>query len=775
MTAETNETLVETEAELQARLEERIRRALPLLPAKIKLEHQIHLRLGHRKIIIDDFATDKDGTRGRYDLLVLSNGKPLLMVELKDPEIAVGEEDLQQVISYARLHQPMVPLVLVTNGRDILLRRTYDGAELQASDIAANRLGSILASAATLAASESENAVSTLLGASPDIWAQILSAWSKEAINALTGSVLDFKQPIARELTFERQAAKQVADRLVNGDRILVVHGPPLSGVTNVLAQLCLNTTIGPSLFIDGKANPDILQFIANRLSRELSFGISKDDLRGWLNTGRGLLDITLIVDGLPQNGVDELIENANAGLLRLVFGMDSETFRRCSTIPGRSQKSQMGRTAVGIELKPLSDEEFQTALDVFDRTCGALFFNGAQHSPQLRWPRALRVIAATLPVKIASSSKGDGRVSKLMLPPIPGPMSLDACNRAFVTEPSLKFDLQKLAQAYLKDVDQYASDPDWLVATWGRPSIDPGLLERTLGAARSERLRAQGFLSWIDTRELGPRVLVRVEELLNHYVAEEWSASLQKHTDHGAIAAEIERLVRISATIPAGDVVLAAALIRIIKKNQDVLGVAIPLLVKCEPTTSRLKEGARVELLVKDARIRLHFGEGMNEEVVKNIQPWLVLSHLSSWPMAIEGYEATANFSIFMTLGISRHLLLRPPPAELAQMTGFHFHDIEGIGTIPCLKTGIVEPLLQAMLGHAHSHPDELIMLGKLAMKEKEVHLAWRVLTVALASETSTDDAVRRAATEIAEVLKDWWGDALKASLQRHQGKNAP
>ena len=520
-------------------------------------------------------------------------------------------------------------------------------------------------------------------------------------------------------------------------------------------------------MFIDGKASSDVLQFIANRLSREVSFGISKDDLRGWLNSGRGLMGVTLVVDGLPRDGVDELVENAGAGLLRLVLGMDSETFRRSSTVPGRNQKSQLGRAAVAIELQPLSDAEFEVAVDVLDETWGALFFNGAQHNPQLRWPRALRVIAATLPTKAATPAETDGRIRKLMIVPLTGPMSLEACSRAFAAEPRLKFDLQVLARAYLVDVDQHANDPDWLVATWGRPSVDPALLEQICGDARLERLRLQGFLSWVDTKELGPRILVRVEELLGHHVAEEWSAALVKHTDRDTLTGEIDRLLRVSEAIPAGEVVLAAALIRATEKNQAVLSVAIPMLIERKPTTSRLKEGAQVELLLKDARICLHFGEGMDEEVVGNMQPWLVLSHLASLPMAVDGYHATANFSIFLTLGASSHLLYRPPATELARVPGFHVHEIDGVGSVLCLRTGIVEPLLQAMLGHAHSHPDELIQLAQLAMDKKEVHLAWRVLTVALAAESSTDKAVEQAATGVAKVLKDWWGKALDVAMR--------
>jgi Type I restriction enzyme R protein N terminus (HSDR_N) len=109
--------LVDNEAELQARLEPRIRAALPLLPAKIKLEHYLHIRLGHRSLTLDGADLNKGTILGRYDVLVLVEDRPLILAELKAPDVPVTEDDVRQVLSYARVHQPLVPLVLVTNGR----------------------------------------------------------------------------------------------------------------------------------------------------------------------------------------------------------------------------------------------------------------------------------------------------------------------------------------------------------------------------------------------------------------------------------------------------------------------------------------------------------------------------------------------------------------------------------------------------------------------------------------------------------------------------------
>lgn len=766
---------VENEAELQARLESRIRAALPLLPAQIRLERHLHLQLGHHNVIIDGIKSERESVRGRYDVLVLLNDKPLLLAELKDPEVILTEAEIGQALSYARVHTPIVPLVLVTNGQTTILRRTYDGAQLDASDVQADRLQSVLISVTALAASDAENAIRTLLGTSRETWTHVLSTWTDQTIGALTGNVRDFGCPVAREFVVPRRARTIIEDHLTAGKKVVVLHGPPISGVTNVLAQFSRGRTVGPTLFCASQATPDILLYMANRLTRELNFGVSKDDVRAWFNTGRGLLDITLVLDGLPVDGIEELVENASAGLFRLVIGMSSDAYTKAATVEGRAQRTLLGRTATDVVLEPLSDEEFNDACVVLGESFGATFFNGAQHRHNLRWPRALRSIAAVLPGGPCPSPDDSGRTTLSMIPPFTEPLDLPGYSEIFTPDPSIRFELQKLAAVYLADVDRHGSDPDWMVATWGKPSLDPRDLEIALGQKRVDRLCELGFLSWGDSPELGPRFIVRFEELLLHHVAEEWATTLVKAAGHNALPAEIDRLLELTMRIPGGEIALAAAIIRSSKKSQQILGMAVPMLIEKRPTTSRLKEGAKVEVLLKDCRIRLHFGKGMDEEVVGDIHPWMVLSHLALHPMLADGETFTVNASIFSKLGTWPHLLYCPQPSELARVPGFHFHDIPGIGSLPCLTTGIVEPLMQAMLNHMHAFPHEMEALSKNAMSEKEPHLAWRVLTVAITAETSTDEQVQQAAMAIQAALRPWWGKALTAALKKHVPDDAP
>lgn len=754
---------LKNEAELQSHIEARLRAALPFLPVQIQFERHLHLHLGHHKIVIDGMSSTAGGALGRYDVLVRAEGKPLLILELKAPDVDLTEDDLAQALSYARLHEPMVPLVVLTNGVAFQFYRSFDASELKGEELATQTLATTLATAVAMATAASENAVRTLLGANRWAWTQILANWSRDNVESMTGDVGEFKQPIARDFVIEREAAKSVVECLAKGAKVVALHGPPLSGVTNTLVQASKGPALAPSAFMEGVSG-DVLQFMANRLTRELKFGVSKDDVRAWLNTAGSLMGLTLIVDGFPSTGLDELLENAAAGVLRLVVGCDSETLRRAVKVPGRNQASPFGRAAKLVELGALSDDEFSAVHEVFENTFGALFFNGAQHVTALRWPHRLRVLAATLPTKSPSAAAPEGRAQGVLMAPIPDPGSLEEIGRAFADDPEVKVDLRLLARAYLKDVGARASDPDWLVTTWGRPAVDPALLEKELGENRVQRLRNQGFLSWVNAQKGRPQVLIRVEELLAHHVADEWADSLTSAKDADAMGAELDRHLRTASAVPGGEVALAAAITRASQRNRALLGVLIKSLLKREPVVSRLGAGAVIDVLVREGSFRLRFGEGMDEEVFGEVLPWVVLSHLAALPIS-NGEEETVNFAIFAVLGRWPHLLYQPPLVELARVPGFHFHDVPGVGSVPCLNTGIVEPLLQSMVGHAHRFPGEFVKLANLALEKREAHLAWRVLTAAFAARTSVDPAVAAACEGVVDVLKTWWAAGLQAA----------
>ena len=503
---------------------------------------------------------------------------------------------------------------------------------------------------------------------------------------------------------------------------------------------------------------------------------MTKDDVRHWFNMGRGEVEITLVIDGLPPD-LQELLELSKSGSFNCVLGLGSEIHRTQSVVPGRTKRTTLGRVPA-VELMPLDSEEFSAAEGIFDELFAACFHRGAHQVAEFRWPRALRVCAATLTRSGSGRALGvtavevplSDRVVRTMLPAIPGSRFLAVCSQAFGSEPVMQADLDMLASAFLHETEEHSGAPEWLAVTWGRPAIRSSRLESELGAPRVERLRAQGMLSLCDLG-VGPIGVVRVEELLAHHVVWRWASELGHAHQINELDAMLDRLLRLSSVMPLGELSLAAAIEEAGSNNGYLAGRAINYLVARPPEVSRAKEGAVVQLLVKDRSIRLHFGEGMDEEFVGEVQPWLVLSHLCFWPMDVDACHSSVNFSLFAVLARSKQIIQNPPPRDLADAMHFHVHEVNGIGVIPCMNSGIVEPLLQAMVNGTYRRPEELVSLAEFALEEKDVRLAWRVLSVARFCEDCTVPKVAEACNTVRELLWDWWGAAIDAAAEETGG----
>ena len=243
------------------------------------------------------------------------------------------------------------------------------------------------------------------------------------------------------------------------------------------------------------------------------------------------------------------------------------------------------------------------------------------------------------------------------------------------LANPADKHDARKLAEAFLGDAEEHVGDPHWVASTWARPSIDPERVKRSLGPDRIDRLRNLGFVSWLDAPRLGPRLLIRVEELLACCVAELWADRLARAKQED-LTDKIDRLLRLTMLVPSGEVALALAIFFAKEKSDEAfLGAVVTHLALKKPSESTLSEGSRAFLLVKNARISIEFGEGTAEKTIGGLEAWLVLSHLASFNMVASGCDATVNFSIFLELGAAPHLIVNPRPIEPDLAVGYHFH----------------------------------------------------------------------------------------------------
>jgi hypothetical protein len=118
----------QTEADPESRIAAALTVSLPgMSPASICHQHRFRIRLGHKVVEIDGRATDQ--AIGRLDVVLTRDGKPLAVLEIKRPSLELTDGDCAQGLSYARLLEPMAPLMVITNGATTQLYRTIDGSK----------------------------------------------------------------------------------------------------------------------------------------------------------------------------------------------------------------------------------------------------------------------------------------------------------------------------------------------------------------------------------------------------------------------------------------------------------------------------------------------------------------------------------------------------------------------------------------------------------------------------------------------------------------------
>lgn len=226
-----------TEADLEARIHAVLNSAFPWLPAHaIKHQTQFSVKLGHTAIKIG--SHNSRHARGRSDILVQVHDKPLAIVELKRENLSLSNDDVAQGLTYARLTSPMTPLVIVSNGADTRIHITYSGEEWNPVDRTELELERRLKQVGDLAASGVKDAVHILMASNQQHWVPAFKAISKNLVDERSGAWHELLAPFVRGFLVPRRASAIVIHALKKGARAVVLHGPPLSGKSNVIRQL---------------------------------------------------------------------------------------------------------------------------------------------------------------------------------------------------------------------------------------------------------------------------------------------------------------------------------------------------------------------------------------------------------------------------------------------------------------------------------------------------------------------------------------------------------
>jgi len=719
-------TTTPTEADLEAAIRQTISRVFPnLSDGDIRHQIKFSFTFGHATIKIDGAAGYK--SQARADIILFRGETPLAVLELKREGNLLVAGDEAQGLSYARVLNPMAPLVIVTNGQDVRILDSYTGKALKQTSISAEEFSAVVAAAANVARGNVKESIQTLMGTNPQVWRQAVEHVTDATIAELTAKPDAPALPFVDGFLLSRTATSVVLDHLEKGDRLILVEGPPLIGKSNVLRDFSGRARTGAtfaSLLVEA-SRVGVIQSLANVLADKLNWPVTREEARNWLmrlskSDGPALV---LAIDGLNvrQSGIlteiEELTSSRFGNGLRLVISVDDSAVQQLLVASNSRASSPIGRRARRVPVDRLDDSEFQKAL----KTLWAMrirMMEGAGSARELRFPWALRSMVWSIMQDPRHQDPSFAAVAAPML----GVRLIQQARDQF-TDPELRRKFRELASALLKDAQKRKRPMSLILESMGIFMVRRKKLAKHMASVEIDDLIASGYLKPGTHSSGEPVLLVRLPELLASELALLIATELTSYAKASPVGAA-QWLAGVSICLPLGDIVSSQAIIDAATSDSGAISLDfIGELLNTRPARKTLQAGARyathlpglglVDFTVKaDGSLLAEFNgqrhllemdpdEGELDTVYGDFQSWMILSHLAAHPFVSvsNGEEERVDPHILMEVG-SADVVLRSVGPEM-QFNGVLTHDIPGAGCIVCHNAGIVEPITYALFSY--------------------------------------------------------------------------
>jgi Type I restriction enzyme R protein N terminus (HSDR_N) len=224
-------------------------------PKDIHVEHTFSIRLGRSALQVRAGKLtkltsptaikehpDSQCFHPRADLLIRnSEGRNLLIVEVKAPDEILDDDARDQGISYARLlHEGNIaPFVVLTNGRETKIFDSITKEQIEGETIPPEhpyvRAGFRISADDLALRAE---ALEILISLSPDNLIAFCEAQSSFRMSPLKSADINSNKKYIPSLYVEREEAKDKLERLLEEHRVVVIVGPPQVGKTNFICHL---------------------------------------------------------------------------------------------------------------------------------------------------------------------------------------------------------------------------------------------------------------------------------------------------------------------------------------------------------------------------------------------------------------------------------------------------------------------------------------------------------------------------------------------------------
>lgn len=735
----------------------------------IELTHQHIFSI---KIGREDITIKSSEKKPRLDILLKHKDRNLAILELKKPGHQLTQDDKKQGLSYARLLDEMAPLVIVSNGTDTQFYETISGESIDLNGKNIEHLRTIFSNALEVAAEKKDSAIKILLGKEPSMWLKVIKDLNTKNLNDYIGPIDDFYLPISEGFQIPRQSTMQVASLLAANNPLIAVTGAPMVGKTNVLFEISRLENVGfvPIYLNALDCEYGFLQYIANYFTKHVFSATSTDDIRNWLlhsivQSDRQDFKIVFLLDGVRHSNqqimkdINEMIDLIGTSC-SLVIACDSSNFDLIAFTEGRGGKTKFGKRVKRIEVKNLSDMEFEKATNYLDDNFSAIFHKGAIHNRQLRNPRLLRIIVSQFPTL-------NNPNNSIVMPVLFSYRSLNFKLEGIENDPILMDDLSKLVKSFIKNNEDSSPDALRLMVSHGRGYVERDKAEEILGMERIKRLLDQGHIEWFIDNEENQYIAPKVPELLASssvkvLVKESSSMDLQQAIDH---------VLKQSARMPYGDLIAANVIEKLSSDVRFSLYEIINRLISDPPQIKRVNEDSQYAIYSDKTGMvdlpKAWFKDLPEDEslVFSNLFPWVVLSQLATAQIRNEGEEDPwFMYRLILRIvgGYNDVLRYFEVYHDLEDVLEYNTHNLrneDGIeGRVLCGDHGIIEPITFAMQHGFYILPEEMVKICKEAVKDKDPFLCHRLQSAASSMVDIEKSDSSKAAKRALTILDRWF-----------------
>ncbi|PTU00263.1 hypothetical protein DBR45_23630 [Pseudomonas sp. HMWF031] len=322
------------------------------------------------------------------------------------------------------------------------------------------------------------------------------------------------------------------------------------------------------------------MQRIADALESALEWPLSREEVRRWLrkrSESQGtklilLLDNVSTADPKARQEIEDLSSRHFGPGLQLVVALNDNAADKLKAADNWLTRSPIGRIAVGVDVEPLTDLEFQVVQEVFSSR-GMAFAHGAEHSSELREPWVLRALAASaLPTVPDEDLHAQGHRSHL--PPMLG-LELMRYARSRFTSSELSRLYQSMAKALIRDANDKKRSPALLLSSIDTFMVRRETLEEIMQPHDVGRVIERGFLRAFRHHSGVEMLYVRLPELVASELSIQVAEELVRQ-DSEEPRSYLKTIELFASMLPMGDLIVAQAIIDASQKQPKLIGQVI-------------------------------------------------------------------------------------------------------------------------------------------------------------------------------------------------------